>query len=438
MSRNPPKPFSRPILVELNHERGERLVFVDNRLLRLGLAEQPLPGEVVIPDAAFAMRARAADIAILAGTSVEGLQTEITSALLAAFGSNVQVVFGETTYPATGRQSMVIGLFFERSDDPIVAGTRQSGIHALFDFAGDLFEDGEEAAGGMISFGVWWNLATIRRMVNDAWNAAPKRFSFSGEPDPCGRVYLDALEFDFPVKEGEANLEVKIRGHLDLPVLSHAGFTATIQETVTTGLDDTLNCSRTRSDLDIHFPWDVLRGVVNFVWEVVRRLLWFATGFLAPGISDPSTPHQDLLCQYVQRLPNRILVPSAGKKILLFWGKVHADFRFAGQLSLVQLQPEVQISGPRRIPYQGEDEVQATYSLWTNGELIPPLTMLWTADGVVSSPEKASTLITFTTAPTETANRRTVSVSATDRDGRVEEDSIEVELIRRFDLPLPE
>lgn len=432
------RPIRQPVRIGIDSSGHKPLVVADGRLVASSLVTEIGP-DLIIPDLALALGLTGSTLAALAGTSIDELYALISSEVENAFGAGSQAVFGETTHPATRRQSLVIGVFFERSDDPEVTGVREHAIPALFGFAGDLFEGGSEGpfGGAGFDFGFWWNRATIRRLINEAWQSVPKRFSLAGKPDPCGRVLLDGFEIDFPPIDGEATLELRIRGHIDVPNFWDAPFVVMIRESIVANATyGTLDCMRTHEDLELGLGWDAARQVVDTVWDVLRGALWFSTGLSLPGLSQPSIPATPVICEFTKRIPSRILLPESQQKLMISFGRAHPDFRFAGVFYADPLEPVVDIGGPRKLYWNvGQADASGTYRVGTNGELIDPLSITWSSDGVVSNPTGRQTAITFATPAAESNARHTVSVSVVDSIGQTSQDSITVLVTPRLNRP---
>jgi hypothetical protein len=302
------------------------------------------------------------------------------------------------------------------------------------------------AQGG--NFGIYVSAALIRRLAQDAFNAAPKRLYANGFPGSDGPIHLTGLSVAF---QSPNIVKTIISGYDDRP-WPDVGFTHTITDT----LGELRGCDTQSSTEPSRFDevLAVLFGAVTLALAVAVPVLMPLPAFVLwtdlqsldrpDGGSDGGVG-----CRLMQGLPDEIALPQTGgvvtmptdamarlvdlgdtiprpkkQKLVIPYDVPRVDDRgilASAFVSIADRVPAVAVAGPASLSL--EEHASSTFGNFGArvDDFFGKLTFAWSGDShvVIANPTAASTKITFQRGNAKPGDsfQRTVTVKVTDVEG---------------------
>lgn len=305
------------------------------------------------------------------------------------------------------------------------------------------------AAGG--TFGVYINAALIRRLAQDAFDAAPKRLYANGFPGPDGPIHLTGLGVAF---ESPNVVKTIITGYDDRP-WPDVGFTTTITDTLnemrvcTTSVDT----EPSRFDEVLAALFEAVTLALTVYVPVLMPLPAFVLWTDLQALDQPDNPPDGGAgCRLMEALPDQIPLPQSGgilpplpttgtmarlvdvgdtlpkprrQKIVIPYNRPRVDdsgIKVSAIATKADRVPAAQVAGPTSLLL--DLNAPSTYGYFGAHveDFYGKLTFSWSVSGsnvVVSNPNSPATKVAFGRGNMKPGDQvdRTVTVKVTDVEG---------------------
>ncbi len=336
----------------------------------------------------------------------EDLEEAVLDAVRDALAANADARY--LCHADTGR----VGVWLRSASTDEDREARERGLEQL-----ELLQTDED-------FAFFINSSLIRRNAQDQWAETPKQLDGDGQPDPDGPTHLESLSISF---ESPNQVVTRIDGFDERP-WPDVDFQAAITDTLSIS-GGQIQC-RSESKLDTDADWlnaltVIFSSLTTLSWVFALPAAVFAAQRVAIFVGSRNLRALDdetgAGCGAAEMIPQEILIPL-GLKIVNDYDRLEVasggiftggTFRVTGRIPLVEIQGRSRIAAA-----PGSSSVTHRYELDTE-ELVPPLDVRWSGDGVPFRPGAESTGIRFNAAsiePGEVLTKR-VEVHVTDRDG---------------------
>jgi hypothetical protein len=260
------------------------------------------------------------------------------------------------------------------------------------------------------------NSALIRRKAQDGWNAAPKRLSGDGKPDPGGPIHLTGFSLSF---ESPNRIVTRLEGFDERP-WPDVSFKLTITDTLSSSAGQ-VRCESKR-DLDVDTSWlNVLTGLFSFILPPLG-IVFLVERIIIASVDTPNV-NAGAGCGAVGMIPQEILIP-AGQKVVANYTRVEVSsggIYAGGSFAVIPRSPEVTVAGPSQVSVvEGTASLSRTFSLHAR-DLRPPLQIAWSGDGSPTTPTAETTSFRFNLGGARVGQvlTRRVTARVTDADGLV-------------------
>jgi hypothetical protein len=304
------------------------------------------------------------------------------------------------------------------------------------------------AQGG--NFGVYVSAGLVRRLAQNAFNAAPKRLYANGFAGPDGPIHLTGLSVAF---QAPNVVKTIITGYDERP-WPDVGFTTTITDTLIDlrGCTTHSNTEPSRFDEVLAALFAAVTVAVAIFVPVLMPLPAFVLWTDLQALDRPDNPSDGGVgCRLLEGLPDQISLPQTGgppttvssgvmarrvdlgdvipqpkkQKLVIPYNQPRVDDRgilASAFVSVADRMPAGAVNGPSALSL--DLHAPSTYGYF--GAHIEDFygqpTFRWTASGsnvVIASPNARSTKITFQRGNAKPGDRfeRTVTVKVTDVEG---------------------
>ena len=299
------------------------------------------------------------------------------------------------------------------------------------------------------NFGVYLSAGLIRRLAQDAFDAAPKRLYANGFAGADGPIHLSSLSVAF---ESPNVVKTIISGYDDRP-WPDVGFTTTITDHLLEQRGCTTETHTDPSTFDevLAALFAAVTLAITVFVPVLMPLPAFVLWTDLHDLDRPDNPSDGGVgCRLVEALPDQIAMPETGgivattnttvmerrvnlggvipqpkkQKLVIPYNQPRVDDRGILASALVTIAdrvPAVSVSGPNSLFL--DLNAPSTYGYFGahNDDFYGQRTFAWTGDSnvIISNPTAASTKITFLRGNAKPGDQfdRTVSVKVTDGEG---------------------
>ncbi|MEO7454058.1 MAG: hypothetical protein ABIV13_04780 [Fimbriimonadales bacterium] len=331
------------------------------------------------------------------------LEVEVIAAIRQSFGAGADVRYA--CIAGSGR----IGVWMSPPADQDVINARLEGLASL-----DLVKGNE-------LYGIFINSSFIRK-------------GREGVPPPSqGSLHFTAMKILFRAPD---KIITRVEGYDERP-WPDINFTLDLIDIVTAS-GGQIQVQST-DDLDVDRSWQhYLLGAIIGAAGFLHPALWFIGGvpFLLQELAirgqRPPPQNGGAGAAAASLLPGSIFLRGGSKVVAMYdRAEVSEGGLFAGgSLTVLDREPTCQINGPEGIAVGPDDDGALGEFHVRRGDLRAPLTIAWSADGLVANADKVNTQIGFSIPVGQQVINRKVQVRVTDADGLFAEDEITVRLRR--------
>jgi hypothetical protein len=303
------------------------------------------------------------------------------------------------------------------------------------------------------TFGVYLSAGLIRRLAQDAFDAAPKRLYSNGFPGVDGPIHLSSLSVAF---ESPNVVNTIITGYDDRP-WPDVGFTTTITDHLLEqrGCTTETNTEPSRVDEILAALFAAVTIAIAVFIPVLIPLPAFVIWTDLNDLDRPDNPPDGGVgCRLIEALPNQISLPETGggsgvvatantgtmarrvdlgdvfpkpkkQKLVIPYNQPRVDDRgilVSAFAKIADRVPAVSVTGPSGLYLDLNASSTYGYFAAHPEDFYGKLTFAWTASGsgvVIASPAAGATKITFLRGNAKPGDHfdRTVTVQVTDVEG---------------------
>jgi hypothetical protein len=274
-------------------------------------------------------------------------------------------------------------------------------------------------------FGFFLKASLISRLAARGFDAAPKRLSSKGFPDPNGPIHLTRFFVRFGSKN---NIDTIVNGFDDRP-WPDVGFSVTISDTIHNDASCVTTSTTDLSDRDLILGGlsALLLGGLSFVVPLVAPAALFVLfNDLDAVLNRPDGAQEGGVgCKMLQSVPQEVPLPGNKKLTMIYQrAEVKPGGLFLGAAVFPGArQPTLQIVGPARLVVS--ENAQETIGIYKAqaSDTFGALTVNWSASGstIIDNRNAQTTRIHFARGNRRAGDsfQRTIQVSVSDQDGAV-------------------